>query len=52
MSFVTKIYHPMIDKNNGEFCNEAIAENWKTSYGIVYVVNTIHGMLQVRVHVL
>ena len=45
--FATKIYHPLVDKDDGKFCNEAIAENWKAVNNLSTVVTTVYEMLQV-----
>ena len=45
--FVTKIYHPLVDKDEGKFCNEAIAANWKAVSNLTTVLNTVYEMLQV-----
>ena len=47
MRFATKIYHPLVDKDDGKFCNEAIAENWKAVNNLSTVVTTVYEMLQV-----
>ena len=47
--FVTKIYHPLVDKDEGKFCNEAIASSWKAVSNLTTVVNTVFDMLQVKV---
>ena len=47
MRFVTKIYHPLVDKDEGKFCNEAIAANWKAVSNLTTVLNTVYDMLQV-----
>ena len=44
--FVTKIYHPRVDKDDGKFCNEAIAENWKAVNNLTTVMTTVYEMLQ------
>ena len=44
--FVTKIYHPLVDKDEGKFCNEAIAANWKAVSNLTTVLNTVYDMLQ------
>ncbi|KAK8808288.1 ubiquitin-conjugating enzyme [Blastocystis sp. subtype 4] len=44
--FVTKIYHPLVDKDEGKFCNEAIAANWKAVSNLTTVLNTVYEMLQ------
>ncbi|KAK8824422.1 hypothetical protein WA577_006819 [Blastocystis sp. JDR] len=44
--FATKIYHPLVDKDDGKFCNEAIAENWKAVNNLSTVVTTVYEMLQ------
>lgn len=44
--FVTKIYHPLVDKDDGKFCNEAIAENWKAVNNLTTVMTTVYEMLQ------
>ena len=46
--FVTKIYHPLVDKDEGKFCNEAIAANWKAVSNLTTVLNTVYEMLQVK----
>ena len=45
--FATKIYHPLVDKDDGKFCNEAIAENWKAVNNLTTVVTTVYEMLEV-----
>lgn len=47
MRFATKIYHPLVDKDDGKFCNEAIAENWKAVNNLTTVVTTVYEMLEV-----
>lgn len=47
MRFATKIYHPLVDKDDGKFCNEAIAESWKAVNNLSTVVTTVYEMLQV-----
>lgn len=43
---MTHIYHPLVDKDNGKFCNEAISEQWKAVNNLTTVMNIVYDMLK------
>ncbi|KAJ1462932.1 ubiquitin conjugating enzyme E2 B [Pelagophyceae sp. CCMP2097] len=45
LKFMTKIYHPNVNKETGEICNDALAANWGPTLNIRHLLSTIRTLL-------
>mmetsp|Transcript_16404 Transcript_16404/g.18557 ORF Transcript_16404/g.18557 Transcript_16404/m.18557 type:complete len:149 (-) Transcript_16404:1170-1616(-) len=46
LRFKTTIYHPSVNKETGKICTDLIADQWKPTLGLRYIVQTLRSVLE------
>ena len=45
VNFVTKVYHPGVNADTGEFCMQKLESDWKPTLNAIYIINHVKALL-------